>query len=486
MTLATRDSAKIADPASLTATARRRRTVRAGALVLSDILALVAAHMAAGLPVVLIDLYQQNLGYWEMILGGSPLRSMQAGAFGLALIVWFHHCGHYTARLPAWTDVRHILGGCALVMVTHGFLQFALKDEFSRLWLLSTWLFAVPALIVARRLTSLVLRRLDAWDIPVLLVGTGNRIALAADMLAHDRSLACRVVNTVELAAIPAIWRGSWARTCQSLGTEMVVVAAAEEDLATQQRLIARLSLEGIPFMRVQTLGGFPAIAMEAHYLIGQDALLLLGKSPLSRPFGQLLKRTVDLVGAIVALLLLAPVMLVIAALLLLDGGPVFYRHRRVGWEGRPFDCLKFRTMVRDADTVLRDCLAADPARRAEWEQSRKLRDDPRITPLGQVVRRWSLDELPQLFNVLGGQMSLVGPRPMTGSELERHGPDHPFYYHVRPGMTGLWQVSGRSTLDNARRDELDMWYVTNWSLWLDTVILMRTIPAVLGRHGAF
>lgn len=486
MTLATRDAAKIADPASLTATARRRRAVRAGALVLSDVFALVAAHMAAGLPVVLIDAYQLNVGYWEMILGGWPLRSMQAGAFGLALIVWFHHCGHYTARLPAWTDVRHILGGCALVMITHGFLQFALKDEFSRLWLLSTWLFAVPALIVARRLTSLVLRRLDAWDIPVLLVGTGNRIAVAADMLAHDRALACRVVNTVELGAVPTIWRGSWARTCQSLGAEMVVVAAAEEELAAQQRLIARLSLEGIPFMRVQTLGGFPAIAMEAHYLIGQDALLLLGKSPLSRPFGQLLKRTVDMVGAVVALLLLAPLMLVIAALLLLDGGPVFYRHRRVGWEGRPFDCLKFRTMVRDADIVLRDCLAADPARRAEWEQSRKLRDDPRITPLGRVVRRWSLDELPQLFNVLRGQMSLVGPRPMTGAELERHGPDHPFYYHVRPGLTGLWQVSGRSDLDIAKRDALDMWYVTNWSLWLDVVLLLRTVPAVLGRSGAY
>jgi undecaprenyl-phosphate galactose phosphotransferase len=146
---------------------------------------------------------------------------------------------------------------------------------------------------------------------------------------------------------------------------------------------------------------------------------------------------------------------------------------------------MKFRTMHVDADALLADILARDPAAASEWEASQKLKDDPRITPIGQVLRRTSLDELPQLINVLRGEMSLVGPRPIVAAEVRFYGRHIADYYQARPGITGLWQVSGRSDTSYPRRVELDVWYVRNWVLWHDIAILLKTVPAVLFRRGA-
>jgi undecaprenyl-phosphate galactose phosphotransferase len=171
-------------------------------------------------------------------------------------------------------------------------------------------------------------------------------------------------------------------------------------------------------------------------------------------------------------------------AIFVTSGASPFFAQPRVGRRGRPFPCLKFRTMVRDAGERLAGLLE-DPARREEWERYRKFRNDPRVTWLGRILRSTSLDELPQLFNVVAGHMSLVGPRPYLVEELGRLGPDADMILSIRPGMTGLWQVSGRRERTFEERLELEAWYVMNWSLWLDLVILLRTVPAVLFRRGA-
>ena len=204
-----------------------------------------------------------------------------------------------------------------------------------------------------------------------------------------------------------------------------------------------------------------------------------------TRPFSRVVKSLFDRAAALVLLLLLAPVMLAIAAVVRADKGSVLYGHRRVGENGRHFHCLKFRSMVTNGDEVLEDLLARDPAAREEWQATQKLRDDPRVTPIGRVLRKTSLDELPQLLNVLRGEMSLVGPRPIVDAEIDRYGQDISFYYDTRPGITGLWQVSGRSNMSYEGRVRLDVWYARNWSLWHDFRILLRTIPAVLAKHGA-
>lgn len=198
-------------------------------------------------------------------------------------------------------------------------------------------------------------------------------------------------------------------------------------------------------------------------------------------------KRAVDVVLTTSLLLLCAPIMLLIAALIRLDGGTAFYRHTRIGLGGVAFGCLKFRSMIADADAVLARHLAADPVAAREWEERRKLIRDPRVTTIGRLLRATSLDELPQLFNVLSGEMSLVGPRPVVTEELDRYycPQGRAAYLSVRPGITGLWQVAGRSNTTFAERVALDRQYVERQSLLGDLLLLIRTIPAVVQRRGA-
>jgi Undecaprenyl-phosphate galactose phosphotransferase WbaP len=199
-----------------------------------------------------------------------------------------------------------------------------------------------------------------------------------------------------------------------------------------------------------------------------------------------ILKRGIDIVGAAVLLVLLAPVFAFVMLLVSMDGGPAIFAHQRVGRDGKPFGCLKFRTMVVGAEECLREYLALHPEEAEEWQREQKLAFDPRVTGIGRMLRRTSLDELPQLMNVLRGEMSLVGPRPVTQSEIEeRYGRFAVVATSVRPGVTGLWQVSGRNDIDYERRVALDVRYVAEWSLAQDIRILFMTIRVVLDRSGA-
>jgi Undecaprenyl-phosphate galactose phosphotransferase WbaP len=197
-------------------------------------------------------------------------------------------------------------------------------------------------------------------------------------------------------------------------------------------------------------------------------------------------KRAADITLGTALVVFFAPLMAVIALAVCLDGGPALFGHSRVGLDRRPFRCWKFRTMVVNADQVMRELLSHDEAARAEWESTFKLRHDPRITLIGRVLRAFSLDELPQLFNVLRGEMSLVGPRPIIEAEVDRYGTKFTAYCSCRPGITGLWQVHGRSDVSYARRVELDTQYARTWSLWLDLKILLNTVVVVVRRDGAY
>lgn len=209
--------------------------------------------------------------------------------------------------------------------------------------------------------------------------------------------------------------------------------------------------------------------------------------NPLGSVLGGQLKRALDVFGALVALVLLAPLFLMVAAIMKLsDPGPVFFAHSRIGHGGRSFLCLKFRTMVTDSPEVLARHLAASSAATDEWEATRKLRNDPRVTPLGEILRKTSLDELPQLLNILRGEMSFVGPRPVVLAEIERYGASRDCYLCARPGLTGLWQVSGRNDVSYQARVGFDQQYAETWSLWNDFKIVLRTIPAVMKSEGVY
>jgi Undecaprenyl-phosphate galactose phosphotransferase WbaP len=213
--------------------------------------------------------------------------------------------------------------------------------------------------------------------------------------------------------------------------------------------------------------------------------VMLSVRDGMSRHVSQILKSIIDITAAAMLLVLSSPVFLLVALMNLGSGGPIFFAHRRIGIGGKPFYCLKFRTMVINGDQLLKDALESDPALAAEWHATQKLKNDPRVTRIGKFLRKTSLDELPQLINVLLRQMSLVGPRPIVESEVRFYGDDIAHYYATRPGVTGLWQVSGRSNTSYTRRVQLDVWYVNNWTVWLDIAVLLKTFPAVLARTGA-
>src|SRR5438067_12949174 len=209
--------------------------------------------------------------------------------------------------------------------------------------------------------------------------------------------------------------------------------------------------------------------------------------SEVTAPIGLTSKRIIDIVIALSGIVLLAPLLIIcFIATVVTSPGPALFRHRRVGFNGRYFDCLKFRTMVTDAPERLRQLLESNPIAAAEWTANRKLRNDPRITAIGAILRKSSLDELPQLFNVLRGEMSIVGPRPVTEEELVRYSSSVGAYLACRPGITGLWQISGRSTTTYSKRVACDTFYAQNWSTALDVKILIATIPVILLSDGAY
>jgi exopolysaccharide production protein ExoY len=204
-------------------------------------------------------------------------------------------------------------------------------------------------------------------------------------------------------------------------------------------------------------------------------------------PTGGIAKRAFDVSAACLGLIFLSPLFLMVMLLVKLsDRGPIFYGHRRIGHNGQEFRCLKFRTMVTNGDKVLQDHLRNNPKAMEEWRETRKLQDDPRVTAVGAVLRKLSLDELPQLFNIIRGEMSVVGPRPVVRDELEMYENAAVYYLQSRPGLTGLWQISGRNDVSYATRVAFDTHYVENWSLVRDVVIIARTIPAVCAQRGSY
>ncbi len=242
-------------------------------------------------------------------------------------------------------------------------------------------------------------------------------------------------------------------------------------------RRVARPSLQsgsqpGFPLTIASSVFGSPVVVVHRHSVGGATGF--------PQGAGRIAKRLMDVGIAATMLLVLSPVLLMVALLVRSRmGGDILYSQERVGRNGKMFACYKFRTMVSNGAAVLDAHLAVNPDADKEWRENQKLTNDPRVTPLGHALRKSSLDELPQLYNVLIGDMSCVGPRPIVQSELEKYGAHKAHYLSVRPGLTGAWQISGRSQLSYAERVRLDVEYVSNWTLKRDIVILVKTIPAV-------
>ncbi len=403
--------------------------------------------------------------------------SMVAVLAGLS--VWFLFKGHYHRRIPFWSEAREVMQACVLALLLEGFLLYSGRADVSRLLTCLTWGIA-PFTIMAVRLAVKSLGRKAGVGVSrVLIVGHSDSLEYARSFLGADRHLGYAVSGTMPPASSTEV-----SARMTALGADTVLVALSGRD-ETENALASDLRLAGISIMVMPPRMGLPS-GIGVQYVLGEDALLFVDRVDAVPALTKAAKRTFDLALSCAALAVFAVPMLVVAALVKLDGGPAIFGHSRVGEGGRMFDCLKFRSMRVDAEQQLADLLARDGEARAEWAASRKLKNDPRVTRLGRILRKTGLDELPQLLNVIRGDMSLVGPRPVTVSEMDQYGAEAERYKRVRPGITGLWQVSGRSDTTYEQRVSLDAWYVANWSPWHDLVIILKTVPAVLSRRGAY
>jgi undecaprenyl-phosphate galactose phosphotransferase len=403
----------------------------------------------------------------------------------VCLLGYFGGRGHYTTRVPSWTQLGDVVIATLVALSCDTFLSIAIYNQPVLVEGLLRWILLSPCLLLLRMSARATLRMTGQWSLQTLIVADPHERECARDALTSDPALGYHVIGTVSPQAAAALPDAELLHMVAARGANFVVVAVGGGDPQAEHTVLDALRRTGLPLALVPAFRGLPVIGFRHHYFLGHDIVMLLSSSNLSRPFSRVLKTMFDLFAAGVLVVLFAPLLGALTLLVRADGGPAFYRHRRLGAGGRMFDCIKFRSMLLDADRVLREVLENDPDAASEWAATQKLRSDPRITRIGRFLRRSSLDELPQLFNVLRGEMSLVGPRPIVTAEIDRYEDDIEYYYAAKPGITGLWQVSGRSDMSYARRVRLDVWYVRNWTLWHDIAILFKTIPAVFLQRGA-
>jgi len=456
-----------------------------GVLAASDFVALgVAGVISVYLRLAFNGEYEPSL-YWQL----WPLLGLFLLAYGVA--------GLYPAVCISPVDeLRRI---CLSTTFTYlvlgaGIFLFQEGDTYSRGIFLMAWVFSLVGVLLGRLLVRQMLAPLPWWGYPVLILGGGRTGEMVIRTLKHQPSFGLKPLAVLDddpdkgkqLCGVPIIGPLSVAPLlAKERDIHYAIVAMPG---VRRERLLTILEQYGSTFphlLMIPDLFGVASLWVGATDLGGILGLEI--RQRLLLPGPRMTKALLDVVLTLVVGLALLPVIIVIAGLVKLDSrGPIFYGQKRLGQDGVYFKAWKFRSMVQNADAVLAAHLAVDADLRQQWQQDQKLRHDPRITRVGNFLRRTSLDELPQLWNVLRGEMSLVGPRPIVDEEIARYAEKYELYTQVLPGITGLWQVSGRNNVSYPERVNLDAYYVRNWSVWLDIYILLRTIWVVVIGDGAY
>jgi Undecaprenyl-phosphate galactose phosphotransferase WbaP len=374
-------------------------------------------------------------------------------------------------------------------------VAFQVGNLLSRLLLVFGFMGLAVLAPLVRHFVKRIMDRGGVWGKPVVILSSGEAGARLLEALQREWTLGLKPIALLESLPSPT--------------GEVSEGALHEEVLAEAVGLAERywvdtviLNLPGVRSGQLAALGDWAGTRFRHVIFLSADLVGIMNSAVVARnfagifgveikhnllnPWARRFKYSLDLLGVVVGGLLASPLILAIVLAIRVDSpGAAIYGHRRLGAKDKHFRCLKFRTMYVDAERLLDDYLQNNPYLRAEWEQNQKLRDDPRITRVGRLLRKTSLDELPQLWNVLRGEMSLVGPRPIVDAEVPKYGEVYALYKRIRPGMSGFWQVEGRSDTTYDERVAMDNYYVRDWSIWLDLVILARTVRAVVLGRGA-
>ncbi len=411
-------------------------------------------------------------------------------------IGWFWiRLRHYSYRKPFWFELKELLRTLVIFAVIElSVIAFSKWQSSRYLWVL-TWMFAMFMVPVGRVLSRKLLERLGCWKKTTVIIGTGKNASDACLALRSEESLGFDVKYMFganpgyadKTKDIIYLNDEAWLLSHFNEAVVQFVIAVESDESDVRDYWLKTLSMNGFRHVSViPTTRGLPLYGTDMAFLFSHELMIFRVNNNLAKRTSRFVKRTFDIICSILIILICSPLLAFLYYKVTRDGGPAIYGHMRVGRHGKLFPCYKFRSMVLDSQEVLQKLLDSDPAAREEWDRDFKLKDDPRITPVGRFIRKTSLDELPQLFNVLKGQMSLVGPRPIISEELPRYDDNVDYYLMAKPGMTGLWQVSGRNDVDYDTRVYFDSWYVKNWSLWNDIAILFKTVKVVLHRDGAY
>jgi len=446
------------------------------------------------------DLLAESL--WPQLGPGWSLKFYLEASLWLApLTISLAAVKLYGRRFLFWAEAQAVVKGVALGCLMLVFISFAQDPEhsMSRLVIALFFVFSAATLPLSRYALKRLMWKAGLWRKRVLLVGHNQDARHIAACLLDNSSLAYQPVAFVAAAGDPVENESNHPDTpnnlpvlgpdtdlgeaIRKLDARDVIVCLAghsSEELASILTLV-----EG----KAETVLVVPdAMGLASIGVVTQDVgghLLLAMQWSLAKPWNLAIKRTFDLLVATSVLSLCWPLMLLVALAVRMDSrGPALFGQRRIGRGDREFNCLKFRSLHENSDDLLREHLASDPRSAAEWQVYAKLRGhDPRVTRVGRWLRLLDIDELPQLFNVLRGDMSLVGPRPYLESEREQRGGISQTILRALPGMTGLWQVSGRNRLSFSDRNRIDEYYVRNWSLWMDATIILRTLAHLVGKQ---
>ncbi|HFU2758819.1 TPA: undecaprenyl-phosphate galactose phosphotransferase WbaP [Escherichia coli] len=417
---------------------------------------------------------------------------------GVCCVAWYGiRLRHYFYRKTFWFELKEILRTLVIFAVIEMAVIAFAKWYFSRyVWLL-TWVMAIFLVPLARIAIKWLLMKWGLWLRDTWIIGSGKNAYEAYKAITSERNLGLNVVGFVTdeqmqgeqrktIDELPIIigsidWLNSKDKRTQ------FIVAVESEQSDIRNKWLREFMIKGYRYVSViPTLRGMPLDSTDMSFIFSHEVMIFRVQQNLAKWSSRIIKRCFDLFGSICIILILSPLLIYIYMKVKKDGGPAIYGHDRVGINGKTFKCLKFRSMVVNSKEILDELLKNDPKAKEEWDATFKLKNDPRITKIGAFLRKTSLDELPQLLNVLKGEMSLVGPRPIINAELERYNDQVDYYLLSKPGMTGLWQVSGRSDVDYDTRVYFDAWYVKNWSMWNDIAILLKTVIVVLKKDGAY
>ncbi|HLO31317.1 MAG TPA: undecaprenyl-phosphate galactose phosphotransferase WbaP, partial [Anaerolineales bacterium] len=413
----------------------------------------------------------------------------------ITLVILFRRNGLYPGIGTHYVEeLKQIVSSVNFAYMVMLGITFILKTTsiYSRLVLVVSWFLSLVSIPLCRYFLRQWMIRFGLWGEPTAIIGDFHKVLPMVEHFRSNPQLGLRPVAIIQDDQC------SCCTTCAHGRDAVCSIKTHAHGFSLQTALILITDLNDIDRLveRFRTI--FPRVILvkdkNGRYGLNNLEVLdfshILGlqvKNNQLDTIPQVFKRLIDLVGSFLGLLVLAPLMGLVAVGIMIDSpGRIFYRQMRMGRDGRTFKLLKFRTMHIGAGQILADALARDPALKVEWDQYQKLKKDPRITRLGKFLRKFSLDELPQLWNIVRGEMSLVGPRPILPDQRDMYGDAFECYVQVTPGMTGLWQVSGRNQTTFVRRAELDHEYIQSWSFWLDIFILFKTIKVVFWEKSAY